>query len=74
MPKLPHLSGKQILKILEKQGFELDHQTGSHLILRQIEGPHRRITVPNHDPVSIGTLNAIIKQSGLSREDFLKKK
>jgi predicted RNA binding protein YcfA (HicA-like mRNA interferase family) len=74
MPKLPQLSGQKIVKILEKYVFELDHQTGSHLILRQNEEPYRRITIPNHNPVSVGTLNAIIKQSGLSRENFLKKK
>lgn len=74
MPKISNLPAKKIVKILEKNGFEIDHQTGSHLILRQKEKPHRRITVPNHNPVSTGTIRAIIKQSGLTREEFLKRK
>ncbi|MDD3159843.1 MAG: type II toxin-antitoxin system HicA family toxin [Candidatus ainarchaeum sp.] len=73
MVRLPNLSGQEILKILKKYDYELDHQTGSHLIIRQKNEPHRRLTIPNHNPVSIGTLNAIIKQSGLTREEFLKK-
>jgi len=74
MPKLPILSGTRIQKILKKYGYELDHQTGSHLILRQKEFPYRRITVPKHKSVSLGTLRAIIRETGLRREDFLKKK
>lgn len=72
MPKLPTVSGKKIAKALSKFGYEIDHQTGSHLILRQKEVPHRRVTVPNHDPIAKGTLNAIIKQTGLTREEFIK--
>ena len=72
MPKLPNMSGKKIVKTLSKFEYELDHQTGSHLILRQKQPPHRRVTVPNHNPIAKGTLNAIIKQTGLTREEFLK--
>jgi len=72
MPNLPAVSGTKVVKALGKFGFELDHQTGSHLILRQKEHPHRRVTVPNHDPIAKGTLNAVLKQTGLTREQFLK--
>lgn len=71
MPKLPSVSARKVVKALSEFGYELDHQTGSHLILRQKEYPHRRVTVPNHDPIAKGTLNAIIKQTGLTREEFL---
>ena len=71
MPKLPILSGKEVVKALSKIGYEIDHQTGSHIILRQIKKPHRRLTVPNHKEIAKGTLLAIIKQSGLTKEDFL---
>ena len=71
MPKLPVLSGIKVVKILAKVGYEIDHQTGSHMILRHREEPHRRLTVPNHDEISKGTLLAIIKQSGLTREQFM---
>ncbi len=71
MPKLPVVSGKDIIKALAKIGYTLDHQTGSHMILRHKVPPYRRLTIPNHKEIAKGTLNAIIKQSGLSREEFL---
>ena len=71
MPKLPVLSGIKVVKILARIGYEIDHQTGSHIILRNKEEPHRRLTVPNHDEIAKGTLLAIIKQSGLTREEFI---
>ena len=72
MPKLPLISGKELVKIFSKLGYEVDHQTGSHMILRQRIPPHRRLTVPNHAEIAKGTLLAIIKQAGLTREEFLK--
>ena len=71
MPKLPVLSGIKVVKILAQIGYEVDHQTGSHMILRHNKEPHRRLTVPNHDEIAKGTLLAIIKQSGLTREEFI---
>jgi len=37
MPKLPVISGKELVKIISKVGYEIDHQTGSHIILRNRE-------------------------------------
>lgn len=71
MPKLPLISGIEAVKALAKIGYEVDHQTGSHLILRHKEEPHRRLTVPNHKELAKGTLRAIIRQSGLTVEDFI---
>ncbi len=71
MPKLPTLSGKDAIKALGKLGYDVDHQTGSHIILRQREKPNRRLTVPNHRELAKGTLLAIIKQAGLTRDEFL---
>ncbi|MEK6890686.1 MAG: type II toxin-antitoxin system HicA family toxin [Nanoarchaeota archaeon] len=70
MPKLPRISGKELIKILGKLGYGIDHQTGSHIILRQNINPFRRITVPNHPEIAKGTLLAIIKESGLTRDEF----
>ena len=72
MPKLPIVSGKELVKAFAKLGYELDHQTGSHMILRHKDSPHRRLTVPNHKEMSKGTLRAIIRQAGITREEFLK--
>ena len=72
MAKLPIISGMEAVKALSRIGYKIDHQTGSHLILRHKEEPHRRLTVPNHKELAKGTLRAIIRQSGLTREEFLK--
>ncbi len=71
MPKLPILSGKEVVKALHRIGYEIDHQTGSHIILRQNKEPFRRMTVPNHKEIAVGTLRAIIREAGLTREEFL---
>lgn len=72
MHKLPTISGKELLKIFlnKRTGYELDHQTGSHFILRQKESPFRRLVIPNHEEIAKGTLVAIIHEAGLTREQF----
>jgi len=64
------MSGKEICKALEGTGYYLDYQTGSHIILRNENPPYRRLTVPNHKEVAKGTLRAILRQAGLSIEEF----
>ena len=54
MTKLPVVSAREAVKAFEQLGYEVDHQTGSHVILRQTEAPHRRLTVPNATP-SVGS-------------------
>jgi len=71
MPKLPVVSRKEVVKALAKLGYIIDHQTGSHIILRNKDPPHRRLTIPNHKEIAKGTLRAIIKQAGLTREGFM---
>ncbi len=70
MSKLPVVSGKQLCKILGKMGYFTDHQTSSHIILRQENPPHRRLTVPDHKEIAKGTLRAIIRQAGLTVDEF----
>jgi predicted RNA binding protein YcfA (HicA-like mRNA interferase family) len=65
------LSGEEVCEILEQQGFSQVRQRGSHLIMQlKLEGTTVTVPVPNHDPVRIGTLRSIIRQSGLSKELF----
>jgi len=71
LSKLPVVSGKQACKILEKKGYLTDHQTGSHIILRNQALPHRRLTIPNHKELAKGTLRAIIRQAGLTVDEFI---
>jgi len=72
LSKLPIISGRDLCKALEKIGYFKDHQTGSHIILRNENFPYRRLTVPDHKEIAKGTLRAIIKQSGLTIEEFKK--
>jgi predicted RNA binding protein YcfA (HicA-like mRNA interferase family) len=67
---LPVVSGGEVVKALRKIGYVLDRQRGSHLILRQQTAPHRRLTVPDHKEVAKGTLRAIVRQAGLTVEEF----
>ena len=71
MPKIPVVSAIKVIKALAKVGYDVDHQTGSHIILRQREHPHRRLTVPNHKEIAKGTLRAIIEEAGLAVEEFI---
>jgi len=68
LSKLPLLSAKRLCKALEKIGYQIDHQTGSHIILRNENHPYRRLTVPNHKEIAKGTLRAIVRQAGISVE------
>jgi len=70
--KLPSLSGREVVKALSRIGYVVDHQKGSHIILRNIEPPYRRLTVPSHPDIAKGTLRAIMRQSGLSLDEFIK--
>ena len=72
MSKLTIISGRTLCKILEKIGYFPDHQKGSHIILRNENPPYRRLTVPDHKEIARGTLRAIIRQAGLSLEEFQK--
>ena len=70
MPKLPALTSKKVLSILQENGFEIDHITGSHYILYN-SVTQKRVTVPFHaKDLSKGTLLSIIKSSGILKEDF----
>ncbi len=64
------MSGRELCKILRKIGYFIDHQTGSHIILRNDEPPHRRLTIPDHKEIAKGTLRSIIRQAGLAMDEF----
>ena len=71
--KLPLLSGRDVIKILKKIGFEEKRQKGSHIILvKEIANSKKAVVVPNHKEIDKGTLLEIIRQAGLTREEFLK--
>ena len=60
--KLPRdLSGSELTKALSKLGYVIDDQTGSHIRLTTQENGEHHITIPNHSPIKIGTLSAILR-------------
>jgi predicted RNA binding protein YcfA (HicA-like mRNA interferase family) len=60
--KLPRdLTGQKLAKCLENLGYAIDRQTGSHIRLTTQENGEHHVTIPNHSPIKIGTLNAILK-------------
>ena len=71
MSKLPRVSGAEVVKALEKAGFQFIRQHGSHMILRRTD-PFAQTTVPNHRELDRGTLRAIIRQAGFSVDEFNK--
>jgi predicted RNA binding protein YcfA (HicA-like mRNA interferase family) len=68
MSKLPSCSGHDAIKAFSKAGYVVDHQTGSHIILRH--PAMRRLTVPNHRELAKGTLRALIREAGMTKEQF----
>jgi predicted RNA binding protein YcfA (HicA-like mRNA interferase family) len=67
-PALPVASGAHVVAALRKAGFEQVSQRGSHVKLRAEDG--RVVIVPMHRELAVGTLRSIIRQSGLSVEEF----
>ena len=68
--RLPSLTSKRLMRVLLNDGFEVDHQSGSHVTLRPPDG--RRAVIPMHNrELKRGTLLGIIKQAGLTPEEFL---
>lgn len=72
MSKLANIKPRQIIKALKKIGFEKRRQTGSHLIFRHPETMKITIVPIHPKDVKVSLVRTIIKQSGLSRKDFLK--
>ncbi|HHY37482.1 MAG TPA: type II toxin-antitoxin system HicA family toxin [Clostridia bacterium] len=70
MPGLPILKAREAIAALQKLGFEIDHVTGSHYILRHPDG--RRTVVPYHGNRDIkqGVLKSILRQAGLTVDEF----
>ena len=70
-PKLPNLSGKEIVRRFEKLGFISVRQKGSHIVMRK---DSHVCVVPNHKEVKTGTLNGILKQAGVTIDEFMQEK
>jgi predicted RNA binding protein YcfA (HicA-like mRNA interferase family) len=69
MPRLPVLSGREIVRLLERLGYSQVRQSGSHVILRR---EAVGCVVPLHREVKTGTLAGILRQAGVTTDEFLK--
>ena len=68
MPKLPHVSGAEIIRALERLGFRQARQKGSHVVLKRGTSG---CVVPLHREVKVGTLAGILRQAGVTGDDFI---
>ena len=71
-PRLPHITGIQVIRVLRRAGWYPDHQRGSHVYLKHPNFPKMRVTVPIHsgEIIKPKTLQSILKQAGLSITEF----
>ena len=69
MPKLPRVSGAEVVSALQRLGFVVARQRGSHIVLRR---GSTGCVVPNHRELKTGTLAGVLKQAGVSTDDFMK--
>jgi predicted RNA binding protein YcfA (HicA-like mRNA interferase family) len=70
--KLPRsLSGREVVKALQKAGFYIRRQKGSHIILRR-DSPFAQVVVPDHKSLDTGTLSSILDGADLSIDEFIK--
>jgi predicted RNA binding protein YcfA (HicA-like mRNA interferase family) len=71
MARVPVLSGRDVVRIFEKFGWERARQSGSHIIMVKA-GSYSTLSIPDHKEVAAGTLRSLIKAAGMTVEDFLK--
>jgi len=69
MPKLPIVSGADTVRALECLGFVITRQRGSHIVMRRGSSG---CVVPHHRELKVGTLAGLLKQAGVSPDEFIK--
>lgn len=74
MPKLPRVSGADVIRALERLGFAQVRLRGSHVVLKRITAQGAiGCVVPLHSELAVGTLRGILKQAGVTPEEFIVK-
>jgi len=68
MPSLPQVSGEQAIRALQRLGFEVARQRGSHVVLRR---DSFGCVVPKHRELKAGTLHGVLKQAGVTADEFI---
>ncbi len=68
MPKLPHVSGADVQRALERLGFQKVRQSGSHVVMKR---ESKGCVVPMHSEVKIGTLAGLLRQAEVAPDEFM---
>ncbi|MEW6303416.1 MAG: type II toxin-antitoxin system HicA family toxin [Verrucomicrobiota bacterium] len=76
--KLPRdISGLELARLLKKLGYQITRQTGSHLRLTTSDRGQHHVTIPNHDPIKVGTLSGILADVAghfeISRDELIQR-
>lgn len=69
MSRLPICSGQDAIRVFQKLGYQLDHHASGHSILR--DGQMRRLTVPDQRELAQATLRTMIREAGLTKDEFV---
>jgi predicted RNA binding protein YcfA (HicA-like mRNA interferase family) len=70
LTKLPRVSGRECVQALHRAGFSVIRQASSHIVVRRPD-PFAQLVVPDHRELDRGTLRAIIRQTGMTVEQFV---
>jgi len=73
MAEVPLISGRDVVRVFEKFGWQIARQRGSHIILVK-DGARATLSVPDHKEVARGTLRALIRAAGLTAEEFTQRR
>lgn len=70
MPRLPPLSGSDMIRIFERFGWRIARRRGSHVVLVK-EGHSATLSIPDHKEIAKGTMRSLIRSAGLTVQQFL---
>lgn len=70
MPPVPLIPSKDAIKVFQHLGYEVHHQKGSHIIMRRTTQPHLHLSIPDRRELARGTLRSLIRNAGLTVEEF----
>jgi predicted RNA binding protein YcfA (HicA-like mRNA interferase family) len=70
MVELKCVSGKAVIRTLERLGFVQVRQRGGHVVLKKMPEAEIGCVVPLHRELAVGTVRGILKQAGVSPQDF----
>ena len=69
MPRLPAISGREVVRVFEGVGWKVSRREGSHIILTK-PGMAATLSIPDHREIRRGTLRSLIRKAGLTVEEF----